>query len=134
MKFNKVIIVLSIVCGSIVHACRIEVVNDTDISILVEDAPHKTYKVEAGASQVVGAKHRRPTMIISMQVDADSSTYKKQFTVKQIACGDGMAEPIELKLTDIMNGTYDTTLFERTEFANIHKKLKPSSHHTHKQS
>jgi hypothetical protein len=124
------------VFSAIAYGCRIELVNDTNINIVLEDQkPGELFTIEPGQSQVVGSKHRRPTMIISMQVDKyPGAGYKKQFTVKQIACEVGAKEePIQLRMTDIMQGTFDEKLFERTEMANVHKKLKASnpSHRHH---
>jgi hypothetical protein len=81
------------------------------------------FRLDAGDSCLVGEQHRRPTVLVYMQVDRyEGAPYKREFTVKQIACGKG--KPLMLSMSNVIDNTLDTGVFKRTDVANSHKKLK----------
>jgi hypothetical protein len=106
--------------------CRVEVINDTKINLIIKDQEAGyLFTVHAGSSQEVGEMHRRPTIVIYMQVDRyQNAPYKKEFTVKQIACSGAMSGPVPLPISSVISGNLDPKIFERNESANTHKKLK----------
>jgi hypothetical protein len=125
--YIQTLFIASCCISSALYACRVDVINDSHINILIKDQePNFIYVVKAGASQVVGETHRRPNMSIFMQVDPHKNApYKKQFLVEQIACGTDKSKPVQLYVNDLINNQFDTTLFKRSASANSHKKIGP---------
>lgn len=113
--------------SSALYACRVDVINDSHINILIKDQElNFIYVVKKGASQIVGEAHRRPNMSIFMQVDPyKNAPYKKQLLVEQIACSTDKSKTVSLYISDLINNQFDTTLFKRSTSANSHKKIGP---------
>jgi hypothetical protein len=116
-----------------VSACRIELVNDTSIKMMVKDQDMGAfYLLDINGSQIVGDVERRPSMGIYMQVSPhETGGYTKQFTVKQIGCSPDKSKPLTLNVSDIIANTLDKAVFERSDSANGHKKIVPMQGHHH---
>jgi hypothetical protein len=114
-----------------VSACRIELINDTSIEMMVKDQDVGAfYPLGINGTQIVGDMDRRPAIGIYMRV-SPGDPYTKQFMVKQIACALDKSKPIPLYVSDIIANTLDKTIFERSDSANGHKKIVPTQGHHH---
>lgn len=114
-----------------VSACRVELINDTSIKMIVKDQDAGAlYTLGINGTQIIGEAERKPAMGIYMQTAPyKKAPYTKQFTVNQITCGLDKSKAIALYVSDIMANNLGRTVFERRDSANGHKKIVPTQGH-----
>lgn len=111
-----------------IFACRVDVVNDQyphRDTVIIGDKEVKELKIiNVGKTQFAGSETRRPTITLYMK-ESKNGPFKKKYQIKMKACiAHAQLKKATLRISDIINDTYDKMLFEATPYiSNTHKTL-----------